>query len=139
MRAIAQVYPYDCHVKITYAIMTGMRTPRSNTIEILFCASLTIGLVCLDVWPDMLGHCAGLANNNDYLAAFGLNARFFWSFGLASGAFLIAAAPAFAKRLDKPLAIAVPIIGIASTLTYAFVGNLPHDSIAVFAAICAAL
>lgn len=119
--------------------MTGMKTPRSNTIEILFCASLIVGLVCLDVWPDMLGHCAGLASNNDYLAAFGLNTRFFWSIVLATGAFLIAAAPAFAKRLDKPLALAVPIIGIASTLTYAFVGNLPQGSVAVFAAVCAAL
>ena len=118
-----------------------METSRSNIAEVLFPAVLVVGLVCLDMWPDMLGHCAGLAATNDYLAAFGLNARFFWSGGLALAAFAIAAAPALTKRLDKPLAVIVPLAGIASTLSYAFAGDglFPASAAAaVFAAVCAA-
>lgn len=110
---------------------------RRAPVEALFLASLILGLVCLDMWPDMLGHCAGLATANDPLASLGLNARFFWSAGLALGAFGIAAAPALTRRLDKPFAVIVPLCGIACTVLYALSASFP--AAAVTAILCAAL
>lgn len=109
---------------------------RLTPVEALFLSSLILGLVCLDMWPDMLGHCAGLATANDPLASLGLNARFFWSTGLALGAFAIAVAPAFAKRLDRPLAVVVPLCGITCTVLYVLSASLPVAAVA--AALCAA-
>lgn len=113
------------------------REVRKAPTEAVFLAALILGLVSLDMWPDMLGHCAGLAMANDPLAALGLNARFFWSTGLAFGAFAIAAAPALAKRFDRPLAVVVPLGGIACTVLYSLSSSLP--SAATVAALCAAL
>lgn len=109
---------------------------RRAPVEALFLSSLILGLVCLDMWPDMLGHCAGLATANDPLASLGLNARFFWSSGLALGAFAIAAAPALAKRLDRPLAVIVSLCGIACTVLYALSASIP--AAVVVAGLCAA-
>ena len=72
----------------------------------------------MDMWPDMLGHAAGLVGVNDLFAALGLNGRFFWSLGLAVGAFLIAAFPAFTRKLDRPLAVVVPVTGLLATILY---------------------
>lgn len=103
--------------------MSLMDKSASQSSEILFVAALIVGLACMDMWPDMLGHCAGLAGVNDLFAAQGLNGRFFWSLGLASSAFLIALFPAFARRLDRPLAIAVPAVGLGATVLYASSGE----------------
>lgn len=97
-----------------------MDETRAHTSEIGFIVALVVGLACMDTWPDMLGHCAGLASANDSLANAGLNARFFWSGGLCAASLLIAALPTLARGLDKPLAVAVPLIGLACTALYAW-------------------
>ncbi len=97
------------------------REPYSS--QIVFVAVLVIGLAAMDLWPDMLGHGAGLASVNDLFAAWGVNGRFFWSAGLASGSFLIALVPSAARKLDRPLAVIVPICGIAASFAYASFGQ----------------
>ena len=98
--------------------MSAMEKSASHSFEIGFVAALVVGLACMDMWPDMLGHAAGLVGVNDLFAALGLNGRFFWSLGLAVGAFLIAAFPAFTRKLDRPLAVVVPVTGLLATILY---------------------
>ncbi len=126
------------HGVIWLEVMSDTQTRHSYLAEVVFPVALVLGLVCLDLWPDMLGHCAGLASVNDLVSTFGLNMRFFWSFGLAAGAFAIACAPVLVKRLDKPLAVVVPLWGIVSTILYTFAADLPEGSAPV-AMLCAAL
>lgn len=57
--------------------MSAMEKSASHSFEIGFVAALVVGLACMDMWPDMLGHAAGLVGVNDLFAALGLNGRFF--------------------------------------------------------------
>ncbi len=121
-------------------MMAPMEKQKVPQTEIAFLVALVVGLVALDVWPDMLGHCVGLASVNDLFAAVGLNGRFFWSAGLATGSFLVALVPAVVKRLDKPLAVIVPLCSIAVTAGYvamgpqAFAASAPMAAAAVIIA-----
>lgn len=123
------------------AMRYNNRMLRTDTYRSIYplALALIVGLACLDVWPDLLGHASALANTNDFLQAHSLNGRFFWSAGLCAGAFAISAFPDRVQSLDRVFLPVVAMGGAAFTALYAFVPGVSVVDPALGSAVAAAV
>lgn len=88
----------------------------------IYVIALTLGLACLNVWPDVVGHGIAFDPAASVVAPI-TNGRVFFSSGMAVCTFLFAVQPRRLSHLDPLLHLLIPLISVAATLIFAATGS----------------
>ena len=99
-----------------------MRVGGVDITDWVYVTALVVGLACLNVWPDVVGHGVSFAAAADGLASF-TNGRVFFSSGMGAMMFVCALWPRIVSHGQAVLNVAVPACSSAATFAFAWEGG----------------